>query len=161
MTSKLTAFTLALIVSVSTPALGQSFNLVINNGRVMDPETGFDQVANVGINNGYITEISTEDLDGAREIDATAMSVLIRPIRSDWNTMHSGSRPAMPSLSSILWTGTNGVLMPSTGSISWSGSKRPLHTSTLAILPSMQMKIRPASSASGFPSFSDLKRRYL
>lgn len=71
MTSKLTAFTLALIVSVSTPAFGQSFDLVINNGRVMDPETGFDQVANVGINNGYITEISTEDLDGAREIDAT------------------------------------------------------------------------------------------
>ncbi len=52
-------------------ANAQGFDLVINNGRVMDPETGFDQVANVGINNGFITEISTDDLDGAREIDAT------------------------------------------------------------------------------------------
>ncbi len=58
-------------IAMSGGAFAQSFDLVINNGRVMDPETGFDQVANVGINNGFITEISTDDLDGAREIDAT------------------------------------------------------------------------------------------
>ncbi len=51
--------------------MAQEFDLVIKNGRVMDPETGFDQIANVGINNGFITEISTADLDGTREIDAT------------------------------------------------------------------------------------------
>ena len=33
----------------ASAAYAQSFDLVINNGRVMDPETGFDQVANVGI----------------------------------------------------------------------------------------------------------------
>ena len=59
------------VMSLSTMALGQGFDLVIANGRVMDPETGFDQIANVGINNGFITEISTEALEGAREIDAT------------------------------------------------------------------------------------------
>ena len=31
------------------------FDVVILNGRVMDPETGFDQVANVGINTGFVT----------------------------------------------------------------------------------------------------------
>ncbi len=67
----LTALPLILSVMTASAAYAQSFDLVINNGRVMDPETGFDQVANVGINNGYITEISLDDLDGAREIDAT------------------------------------------------------------------------------------------
>ena len=47
-----------------------SFDLVIKNGRVMDPETGYDAVANVGINNGYITKITTADIKGARTIDA-------------------------------------------------------------------------------------------
>ena len=34
---------------IGTAACGQDYDLVIANGRVMDPETGFDQVANVGI----------------------------------------------------------------------------------------------------------------
>ena len=71
MKNSLTALPLILSVMTASTAYAQSFDLVINNGRVMDPETGFDQVANVGINNGYITEISMDDLDGAREIDAT------------------------------------------------------------------------------------------
>lgn len=54
-----------------TTALGQGFDTVILNGRVMDPETGFDQVANVGINNGFITEITDAAITGEREIDAT------------------------------------------------------------------------------------------
>ncbi len=64
-------FPFILSVLFAFGANAQSFDLVINNGRVMDPETGFDQIANVGVNNGYITKISTNDLDGAREIDAT------------------------------------------------------------------------------------------
>ncbi len=55
---------------LAPPALAGGFDLVIKNGRVMDPETGFDAVANVGINNGYITEITTNDIDGTRAIDA-------------------------------------------------------------------------------------------
>jgi N-acyl-D-glutamate deacylase len=39
----------ALIVGVMTALSGhaQDYDLVINNGRVMDPETQFDDVANV------------------------------------------------------------------------------------------------------------------
>lgn len=37
----------------------------------MDPETGFDAVANVGINNGYITSITSEPIEGLDSIDAT------------------------------------------------------------------------------------------
>ena len=66
-----TALPIVAIVALTSSAHGQAFDLVINNGRVMDPETGFDQIANVGINNGFVTEISTDNLDGEREIDAT------------------------------------------------------------------------------------------
>lgn len=60
-------------ISSSTYSQDQSmnFDLVILNGRVMDPETGFDQVANVGINNGFITRITNENIKGTRTIDAT------------------------------------------------------------------------------------------
>ena len=36
----------------------------------MDPETNFDQVANVGISNGWITKITTEEITGKDQIDA-------------------------------------------------------------------------------------------
>ncbi len=70
---KLTSAAYSLISAsvFASGAFAQDFDIVIKNGRVMDPATGFDQVSNVGINNGFITEISTEDLDGTREIDAT------------------------------------------------------------------------------------------
>ena len=56
----------------STGAFAQgTFDLVITNGRVMDPETGFDAVANVGINNGFITKITKDDITGTRTIDAS------------------------------------------------------------------------------------------
>ena len=57
----------ALLSGCSQP----SFDLVIENGRVIDPETGFFEVANVGINGGTIIAISSEAMDGLRVIDAT------------------------------------------------------------------------------------------
>ena len=56
---------------VTELSFAQSFDLVIKNGRVMDPETGFDAVANVGVNNGFVTKITQQDIDGDRVIDAT------------------------------------------------------------------------------------------
>lgn len=65
-------FISTLIVLMFTgTAFAQSYDVVILNGRVMDPETGFDQVANVGVNNGWITSITTEAIEGAETIDAT------------------------------------------------------------------------------------------
>jgi len=48
-----------------------SYDLVIANGRVIDPETGFFEVANVGIRDGEIAVITSEALDGTRVIDAS------------------------------------------------------------------------------------------
>ena len=52
-------------------AADDSLDLVIKNGRVMDPETGFDQVANVGVKDGRIVAITGDAITGAREIDAS------------------------------------------------------------------------------------------
>ncbi len=49
----------------------QSYDLVILNGRVMDPETEFDGVRNVGIKDGVIVTITEEEVTGADSIDAT------------------------------------------------------------------------------------------
>lgn len=47
------------------------YDVVISGGRVMDPETGFDAIANVGIKGDTIAAISQVPLSGSREIDAT------------------------------------------------------------------------------------------
>ena len=58
-----------LIVSLvmAMPALAVDYDLVINNGRVMDPETLFDGVANVGIKDGRIAEISKNPAEGCQD----------------------------------------------------------------------------------------------
>jgi len=60
---------------MATPAMAADYDVVINNGRVMDPETLFDGVANVGIKDGRIAEISKKPLKGAETIDATGKIV--------------------------------------------------------------------------------------
>ncbi|MDJ0958085.1 MAG: hypothetical protein QNI91_14555 [Arenicellales bacterium] len=65
----LTGVTLTLLVVSS--ALAQDYDVVILNGRVMDPETNFDAVRNVGVKNGRIAVITEEPISGAESIDAT------------------------------------------------------------------------------------------
>ena len=56
-------------------ALAQSYDLVIQGGRVIDPETGLDAVRNVGIRQGRIMKISAEALAGKRVISANGLIV--------------------------------------------------------------------------------------
>jgi N-acyl-D-aspartate/D-glutamate deacylase len=55
--------------------LAQRFDLVLEGGRVIDPETGMDAVRNVGIREGKIVRISTEALSGRRVVDAAGLVV--------------------------------------------------------------------------------------
>ena len=48
----------------------QEFDVVILNGRVMDPETNFDGVRNVGVKDGKIAIITEESIKGKESIDA-------------------------------------------------------------------------------------------
>ena len=61
-------FALAVLASCSR---GKTYDLVVANGRVMDPESGLDAVRHIGIDSGRIVAISETPLTGTRVIDAT------------------------------------------------------------------------------------------
>jgi len=53
----------------------ESYDVVIANGRVMDPESRLDAVRNVGVRGGKIVVISTAPLEGKQSIDARSLVV--------------------------------------------------------------------------------------
>jgi N-acyl-D-aspartate/D-glutamate deacylase len=67
---------LVLVATVALPVSAQSrYDLVIQGGRVMDPETGLDAVRNVGIQAGRIAKISADPLAGIRVVEAKGLVV--------------------------------------------------------------------------------------
>lgn len=66
-------FLLLTFLTISLCAFSQStdYDIVLKNGRVMDPETGLDAIRNVGIRGGRIMEISANPLKGKEVIDVT------------------------------------------------------------------------------------------
>jgi dihydroorotase len=62
---------LVVLLSISAPALADDYDLVISNGRVMNPANGLDSVRNIGIRDGRIAALSREPLDGARSVDVS------------------------------------------------------------------------------------------
>ncbi len=63
-----------LLLVAALPALAQ-YDLVIANGRVIDPESGLDAVRNVGVTGGKIKAVSAKPLKGKETIDAKGMVV--------------------------------------------------------------------------------------
>jgi dihydroorotase len=51
------------------------FDIVLTGGRVLDPESGRDGIANVGISDGTIQAITNEPLEGRDSIDAAGLVV--------------------------------------------------------------------------------------
>lgn len=56
-------------------AQDKAYDVVIANGRVMDPESGLDAVRNLGIRDGKIRAISASTLKGRQTIDAKGLVV--------------------------------------------------------------------------------------
>lgn len=51
------------------------YDVVILGGRVVDPETGFDGVANVGVRDGRVEVVTPDAIQGTRAIDASGLVV--------------------------------------------------------------------------------------
>jgi N-acyl-D-aspartate/D-glutamate deacylase len=68
-------FSLFLLALSSAVVSAQQYDLVLEDGRVLDPETGVDAVRNVGIRDGKIIRISSEALSGRRIIHASGLVV--------------------------------------------------------------------------------------
>ncbi len=60
---------------LTTVAVGQQYDLVIEGGRVIDPETGLDGVRNVGVRDGKIVGVASEALSGRRVVHAGGLVV--------------------------------------------------------------------------------------
>ena len=66
---------LSLLLLSAVHLVAQQYDVVIESGRVMDPETGLDAVRNLGIRDGKIARISSEALTGRRVVRATGLVV--------------------------------------------------------------------------------------
>ncbi|MGI9247552.1 MAG: amidohydrolase family protein [Woeseiaceae bacterium] len=58
-----------------TPGNTTIYDIVLNGGHVIDPESGLDAIRNVGITGESIAAISTEPMQGATMIDASGLVV--------------------------------------------------------------------------------------
>lgn len=65
----------AVLLVLLTPLSAQQYDLVIRNGRVIDPESGLDAVRYLGISGGKIQAISATPLEGRAAIDAAGLVV--------------------------------------------------------------------------------------
>ena len=61
--------------SAAQQPIAQQYDLVLEGGRVMDPETGLDAIRNVGIRDGKIVRVSSEALSGRRVLHASGLVV--------------------------------------------------------------------------------------
>jgi N-acyl-D-aspartate/D-glutamate deacylase len=66
---------LIFILLFCATALAQQYDLVLEGGRVMDPETGLDAIRNVGVREGKIARITAEPLTGRRTVHAAGLVV--------------------------------------------------------------------------------------
>lgn len=72
---KTPARVLLAFVFLAAVADAQTYDLVIANGRVMDPESGLDAIRHIGVRAGRIATISATPLTGSRLIDARNLVV--------------------------------------------------------------------------------------
>ncbi|HEX6315604.1 MAG TPA: amidohydrolase family protein [Gemmatimonadaceae bacterium] len=88
------------------------YDVVIRNGRVMDPESGLDAVRSIGVSGGVVRVIGTKPLIGRLEIDASGLVVAPGFIDVVWEMPQSYQRVQLldgVTTALSLWVGTADV----------------------------------------------------
>ena len=80
---------------ITSAVSAEEYDLVISNGRVMNPANGLDSVRNIGIRDGRIAALSREALEGSREIDATGL--VVAPGFIDLHAHFGGDEQGVPA----------------------------------------------------------------
>jgi len=70
-----TPILLLILLLAATSSFAERYDLVLDGGRILDPESGLDATRNVGITNGKIARISAEPLAGERVLNAKGLVV--------------------------------------------------------------------------------------
>jgi dihydroorotase len=89
-----------------------TYDLVIRNGRVIDPESGLDAVGSVGVGGGVIRAVSTQPLTGRVMIDATGLVVAPGFIDVVWEVPQAYAPAQLldgVTTTLALWIGTDDV----------------------------------------------------
>jgi N-acyl-D-aspartate/D-glutamate deacylase len=73
------------LLVTGAPARAEEFDIVIANGRVMDPESGVDRVLNVGIRSGRVAALSDQTLHAPDVVDAAGLIVAPGFINLHWH----------------------------------------------------------------------------
>src|SRR5512143_3642139 len=71
----LLSITIFLQVSINSTATAPEYDVVILNGRLMDPESGLEGIRNIGITAGRIQAISEKSMRGRTTVLATGLVV--------------------------------------------------------------------------------------
>lgn len=88
------------------------YDVVIRNGRVMDPESGLDAVRTLGVSGGVVRAIGTQALTGRLEIDATGLVVAPGFIDVVWEMPQAYQQVQLldgVTTALSLWVGTDDV----------------------------------------------------
>lgn len=59
----------------ATPGAAETYDLVITNGRIMNPANGLDSIRHIGIKDGSIAVLSRDEIDGEEVVDASGLVV--------------------------------------------------------------------------------------
>jgi hypothetical protein len=82
-------FIVFISVLAAFPAAAETYDLVILNGRVMDPESKLDEVRNVGVKDGKIAAVTKDAIKGNETIDAKGH--VVAPGFIDMHNHNTGS----------------------------------------------------------------------
>ena len=63
------------LLILTAPLIAQQYDIAVNNGRVIDPESKLDAIRSIGVKNGKISAISPRPLTGKTDINAQGLIV--------------------------------------------------------------------------------------
>lgn len=77
----------------------QKYDLVVKNGHIMDPASSFDGVLNLGVRNGKLVTLTTDDIPG--EVEINAHGLIVSPGFIDVHTHADGESAGAVNLARL------------------------------------------------------------
>jgi hypothetical protein len=151
--------TATLFISLAGLAHAQDYDLVILNGRVMDPETALDAVRNVGVKAGKIAAVTTESMTGAETIDAKGLVVAPGFIDAHHHNVVSpfGQKLALRDGITTPLECEFGVLPIDKWYASWEGKAQTNYGASASLAGAREMVLNPKYKTSTGATISDVE----